>query len=81
MGDADEAEATERALRIRELEGDFRRRMDVIYTTLCSENLQHNMRAPFLRQLLLRLNYNDFMEKTAQRNVSKSVAEGDAKCV
>ena len=74
MDDASRAAAAERAERVRELHGDFGRRMAVIYTTLCSEHLQHNQRAPYLRQLLLRLNFNGYMEASALEGALKGSA-------
>ena len=72
MDSSSEGAAMEHEARVEELTADFRRRMDVMYSTLCSEHLQHNQRAPFLRQLLLRLNFNDFMEKAAMKAATKS---------
>jgi gamma-tubulin complex component 4 len=50
---------------VTELQRDFRRRMSMIYATLCSGNMQENQRAPYLRQFLLRLNFNGFVEAVA----------------
>jgi hypothetical protein len=45
-----------------ELAADFRRKMAVMHQTLSSDVLARNQRAPFLRQFLLRLNFNGFLE-------------------
>lgn len=58
--------------RVAELAGDFRRRLNMIYTALRSDTLQHSQRAPHLRQLLLRLNFNGFIEAQALKEALRN---------
>ena len=69
-GIADQA-AREQA--VSELQRDFRRRMSMIYATLCSGNMQESQRAPYLRQFLLRLNFNGYVEAIALADALNAV--------
>ncbi|EIE26424.1 hypothetical protein COCSUDRAFT_58962 [Coccomyxa subellipsoidea C-169] len=51
--------------RAAEICSDFRRRTAQLYVLLQSNTLQAPQRVPHLRQLLLRLNFNQFMEREA----------------
>ncbi|KAK9803977.1 hypothetical protein WJX72_009639 [[Myrmecia] bisecta] len=51
------------------LSKDFRRRANMLYTLLQSNKLQSSQRAPYLRQFLLRLNYNGYVEQEAVRQL------------
>ena len=57
---------------VSDLQRDFRRRMSMIYATLCSSNMQDSQRAPYLRQFLLRLNFNGFVEAVALADALKA---------
>eukprot|EP00884_Botryococcus_braunii_P020473 jgi/Botrbrau1/7109/Bobra.0165s0127.1 len=46
---------------------DFRKRAGLLYTLLQSNRLQSSPRAPYLRQLLLRLNFNFYVEREARQ--------------
>ena len=59
---------------VAELQRDFRRRMSMIYATLCSGNMQESQRAPYLRQFLLRLNFNGFVEAVALSDALKTAS-------
>ena len=59
---------------VAELQRDFRRRMSMIYATLCSSNMQDSQRAPYLRQFLLRLNFNGFVEGVALADALKTAS-------
>lgn len=49
----------------KEVSNEFRRRTSQLYKLLQSSTLQAPQRVPYLRQLLLRLNFNQFMEREA----------------
>lgn len=42
---------------------EFQRNSRLLYKLLSMPSMQSRARAPFLRQLLLRLNFNEFMQK------------------
>ena len=54
------------------LAADFSLRGSMLYTLLQSSMLQAGHRAPALRQLLLRLNFNGFVEKAAMKAAAKT---------
>ena len=54
------------------LQRDFRTRMTAVYVTLCSDHVQRNQRAPYLRQFLLRLNFNGYLEAAALEDALKT---------
>ena len=56
------------------LAAEFRRRANMLYTLLQSNKLQSSQRAPYLRQFLLRINYNGYVENEAVRQLR----QGDA---
>ncbi|WMV47631.1 hypothetical protein MTR67_041016 [Solanum verrucosum] len=45
---------------------EFNKKSNSLYTILRSSRLAGSQRAPFLRQFLLRLNFNSFFEATAR---------------
>ena len=51
------------------LAADFRRRANLLYTLLQSNKLQSSQRAPYLRQFLLRINFNGFVENEAVKQL------------
>ena len=51
------------------LAAEFRRRANMLYTLLQSNKLQSSQRAPYLRQFLLRINYNGYVENEAVRQL------------
>lgn len=55
--------------KIARLATDFKRRANMLYTLLQSNKLQGSQRAPFLRQFLLRLNFNSWQEREAVRQL------------
>ena len=71
--DAAEQDPYEEA--ISELQRDFRRRMSMVYATMCSSNMQDSQRAPYLRQFLLRLNFNGFIEAVALADALKPASQ------
>ncbi|KAL0056051.1 hypothetical protein WJX82_007204 [Trebouxia sp. C0006] len=56
------------------LAAEFKRRANMLYTLLQSNKLQSSQRAPYLRQFLLRINYNGYVENEAVRQLR----QGDA---
>ena len=46
----------------------------MVYATLCSSNMQDSQRAPYLRQFLLRLNFNGFVEAVALADALKTAS-------
>lgn len=51
------------------LAAEFKRRANMLYTLLQSNKLQSSQRAPYLRQFLLRINYNGYVENEAVRQL------------
>lgn len=51
------------------LAAEFRRRANMLYTLLQSNKLQSSQRAPYLRQFLLRINFNGYVENEAVRQL------------
>jgi hypothetical protein len=49
---------------------EFQRTSRLIYKLLSTPSMQSRARAPFLRQLLLRLNYNDFVQQDTDRHAA-----------
>ena len=47
---------------------DFQRNSRLLYRLLSSPTMHNRARAPFLRLLQLRLNFNDFMQQDMQRH-------------
>lgn len=54
------------------LAAEFRRRANLLYTLLQSNKLQSSQRAPYLRQFLLRLNFNGFVENEAVKQLRQA---------
>lgn len=65
-----EADAAD-AEKVAGLAADFRRRAVLLFTLLQSNKLQSSQRAPHLRQLLLRLNFNGFIGREALNDVRR----------
>lgn len=57
---------------------DFRKRAGLLYTLLQSNRLQSSPRAPYLRQLLLRLNFNSFVETQARQLLRQEIVSQTA---
>lgn len=47
---------------------DFIRNSRLLYKLLSTPSMQSRARAPFLRQLLLRLNFNDYVQRDTDRH-------------
>ena len=60
---------------------EFLRKSNTLYTVLKSDRLAEGDRAPYLRQFLLRLNFNDFVDTSVKRSLQaarKLTARGPA---
>lgn len=53
----------------------FARQSTRLYTILRSNRLANDPKAPYLRQLLLRLNYNEFFSESAQKGLARGGGE------
>ena len=63
------------------LSAEFLRKSNTLYTVLKSDRLAGGDRAPYLRQFLLRLNFNDFVDTSVRRSLQaarKLTARGPA---
>ncbi|KAL3140276.1 Gamma-tubulin complex component 4 [Trebouxia sp. C0009 RCD-2024] len=56
------------------LAAEFRRRANMLYTLLQSNKLQSSQRAPYLRQFLLRINFNGYVENEAVRQLRQGTS-------
>jgi gamma-tubulin complex component 4 len=56
---------------------EFKLKHTVLYQLMQSSKLQSGERAPALRQLILRMNYNEYVEKEALEHVWGTTAAGD----
>lgn len=59
-------EGTPNTTELEQITEEFNKKSNSLYTILRSSKLAGSQRAPFLRQFLLRLNYNSFFEATAR---------------
>eukprot|EP01018_Ginkgo_biloba_P006220 Gb_14684 [translate_table: standard] len=59
-------EGTPNTMELEQITEEFNKKSNSLYTILRSSKLAGSQRAPFLRQFLLRLNYNSFFEATAR---------------
>ncbi|BBN17581.1 gamma-tubulin complex component 4 [Marchantia polymorpha subsp. ruderalis] len=62
----EQQEGTPSASELEQITEEFNKKSNSLYTILRSSKLAGSQRAPFLRQFLLRLNYNSFFEATAR---------------
>jgi gamma-tubulin complex component 4 len=56
---------------------EFKLKHNVLYQLMQSSKLQSGERAPALRQFILRMNYNEYVEKEALEHVRGTTAAGD----
>eukprot|EP00249_Psilotum_nudum_P007651 c20720_g1_i2 orf=155-2389(-) len=70
----EQQEGTPNPTELEQISEEFNKKSNSLYTILRSSKLAGSQRAPFLRQFLLRLNYNSFFEATARGalNVARS---------
>ncbi|EFJ37238.1 hypothetical protein SELMODRAFT_77770 [Selaginella moellendorffii] len=61
-----DATSSSTAAELDQITEEFNKKSNSLYTILRSSKLAGSQRAPFLRQFLLRLNYNSFFESTAR---------------
>ena len=65
------AAATELAAEVEAIGASFARQSTSLYTILRSNRLANDPKAPYLRQLLLRLNYNDYFVAAARKGLGR----------
>ncbi|GBG60579.1 hypothetical protein CBR_g8601 [Chara braunii] len=68
------SDATPDTAEIESLAKLFRQRSISLFTILSSSKLSGSQRAPFLRQFLLRLNYNNYFHNQAHKQISRAPA-------